>query len=70
MEKVNGKLQWMEEYKDKSLIIVNTASKCGFASQFKVLQELHEEYKDRGLDSHPTTSITKDLMRLKRRWVL
>ncbi|MEK5040613.1 glutathione peroxidase [Sporosarcina sp. FSL K6-3457] len=46
---VNGKLQLMEEYKDKPLIIVNTASKCGFASQFKELQELYEEYKDRGL---------------------
>ena len=49
VKKVNGQLQLMEEYKGKPLIIVNTASKCGFTSQFKELQELYEEYKDQGL---------------------
>lgn len=49
VKKANGHLQLMEEYKGKPLVIVNTASKCGFASQFKELQELYEEYKDQGL---------------------
>ena len=49
VKKVNGQLQSMEEYKGKPLIIVNTASKCGFTSQFKELQELYEENKDNGL---------------------
>ena len=49
VKKVNGQLQLMEEYKGKPLIIVNTASKCGFTSQFKELQELYEEYKDQDL---------------------
>ena len=49
VKKVNGQLQLMEEYKGKPLIIVNTASKCGFAGQFKELQELYEEYKDQDL---------------------
>lgn len=39
----------MEKYKGKPLIIVNTASKYGFAGQFKELQELYEEYQDLGL---------------------
>ena len=49
VKKVNGQLQTMEEYKGKPLIIVNTASKCGFTGQFKELQELYEEYKDQDL---------------------
>lgn len=49
VRKTNGELQLMEEYKGKPLIIVNTASKCGFAGQFKELQELYEEYEDQGL---------------------
>lgn len=49
VKKVNGEIQSMEDYKGKPLIIVNTASKCGFASQFKELQELYEENKEQGL---------------------
>ncbi|MBC7983390.1 MAG: glutathione peroxidase [Candidatus Obscuribacterales bacterium] len=33
----------------KPMLIVNTASHCGFAPQFKGLQSLHEKYKDKGL---------------------
>ncbi|MBO0589419.1 glutathione peroxidase [Sporosarcina sp. E16_8] len=49
VKKVNGEIQSMEDYKGKPLIIVNTASKCGFTSQFKELQELYEENKEQGL---------------------
>jgi glutathione peroxidase-family protein len=38
----------LEEYKGKVLLIVNTASKCGFTPQYAGLQELYDKYKDRG----------------------
>lgn len=38
----------MEEFKGQVLLIVNTASKCGFTPQFKELQSLYEKYKDQG----------------------
>lgn len=49
VKKINGEIQSMEDYKGKPLIIVNTASKCGFTSQFKELQGLYEEHKEQGL---------------------
>ena len=38
-----------ETYKGKVVIIVNTASKCGFTPQFEGLEKLYSTYKDRGL---------------------
>lgn len=38
------------DYRGKLLLIVNTASKCGFTPQYAGLQELYETYHDRGLE--------------------
>ncbi|KGO32238.1 glutathione peroxidase [Oenococcus alcoholitolerans] len=37
------------DFKDKVLLLVNTASKCGFAPQLKTLERFHEQYGDKGL---------------------
>jgi len=39
----------LSEYKDQVVVIVNTASKCGFTPQYKELQNLYERYKNKGL---------------------
>ena len=45
----NGEEKSLADYEGKPLIIVNTASKCGFSTQFKELQQLFEEYNNQGL---------------------
>lgn len=39
----------MDQFKDKTILIVNTATQCGLAPQFDALEELHQKYKDQGL---------------------
>jgi len=45
---IDGKRQKMAAYRDKTLLIVNVASECGFTPQYAGLQALYDKFKDRG----------------------
>ena len=49
IESITGKLINFNDYKDKVILVVNTASYCGFTKQYEELQELWDTYKSQGL---------------------
>ena len=46
---MDGKEVSLSDYKGKVLLIVNTATNCGFTPQYEELQTLYEKFKDKGL---------------------
>jgi glutathione peroxidase len=49
VKKPDGSEQKLADYKGGPILIVNTASKCGFTPQYKGLEELQRKYGDKGL---------------------
>ena len=45
-----GKEVSLSEYKGKVLLIVNTATRCGFTPQYEALEAMYKDYKDQGLE--------------------
>ncbi len=50
IKRMDGTTMSLADYKGKVLIIVNTATACGFTPQYHPLQKLYEKYHDQGLE--------------------
>ena len=49
IESITGEIIELKDYKNKVILLVNTASYCGFTKQYDELQELWDLYKEKGL---------------------
>jgi glutathione peroxidase len=49
VERLDGETKSLREYEGKVMLVVNTASQCGFTPQYAGLEKLHEKFADKGL---------------------
>ena len=70
IESITGNIINFKEYENKAVLLVNTASYCGFTNQYEELQELWDTYKSKGLivlgiPSNSFNQEKKIIMKLK-----
>lgn len=60
---IDGGTLSIEDWRGQAVLVVNTASQCGFTGQYEALQQVHEEYSDRGLVvlAVPSDSFNQEL---------
>ena len=63
IESISGETINLSDYKSKVVLLVNTASKCGFTPQYSGLQKIYERYKNDGLVvlGVPTNDFNQEL---------
>ncbi|MBT4234399.1 MAG: glutathione peroxidase, partial [Marinovum sp.] len=47
-DSIDGGTMSMSDWRGQPVLVVNTASQCGFTYQYEALQQLHETYRDKG----------------------
>lgn len=50
LEDNRGRIVALEEFRGKVLLIVNTATRCGFTPQYRALEELYQAFRKKGLE--------------------
>jgi len=50
VQRIDGTETTLADYKDKTLLIVNVASKCGLTPQYEGLEKVYEDYRDKGFE--------------------